>query len=282
MIRKNAGFAGSWYPSDAGQCQREIRQFLKEGEPPLRGDFVCGIVPHAGWFFSGALACRVMAAMAEKTSPDLVLIFGMHMHPNELPRILSRGGWETPLGNLDIHDGFVRELVKRVGVQLDTPDTFPGDNTIEVQLPMVKYFFPTACMVPVGVPPSPVAEQIGVESVDVARYLGIDMVVVGSTDLTHYGENFGFAPAGTGVKAREWMEKENDAAAMDAMQAMDVDTILSQGRQRQNMCCAGAVAATVASARALGANKSTVLGYSNSFDKNPGSSMVGYTGVLFG
>ena len=281
MIRKTAQFAGSWYPADAGQCQREIEDFLKGGEPLPRGDFACGIVPHAGWFFSGAVACRVMAALAEKKSPDLVLIFGMHMHEHQSPRILSRGGWETPLGNLDIHDGFVRELVTRVRVQLDSPETFPGDNTIEVQLPLVKYFFPTACMVPVGVPPSPVAEKIGAAAVAVALELGIDMVVVGSTDLTHYGEDFGFTPAGTGTQAREWMEMENDAAAMHAMEVMDVNEILSQGRQRRNMCCAGAVAATVAAARALGANKGNVLEYANSFDKSPGTTMVGYTGVLF-
>lgn len=282
MIRKRAQFAGSWYPADARQCQREIEGFLKGVENLPRGDFTCGIVPHAGWFFSGGIACRVMAALAERKSPDLILIFGMHMHGNESPRILSRGGWETPLGNLDIHDDFVRELAKRVKVQLDSPDTFPGDNTIEVQLPLVKYFFPTACMVPVGVPPSPVAEKIGVAAVDVARHLGINMVVVGSTDLTHYGEDFGFTPAGSGTRAREWMEIENDAAAMDAMGAMDVNGILSQGRQRRNMCCAGAVAATVAAARALGAIKGTVLEYANSFDKSSGTSMVGYTGVLFG
>ncbi len=281
MIRKTAQFAGSWYPADAGQCQREIEDFLKGGEPLPRGDFACGIVPHAGWFFSGGLACRVMAALAKKKSPDLVLIFGMHMHENQSPRILSRGGWETPLGNLDIHEGFVRELAKNVKIQLDTPETFPGDNTIEVQLPLVKYFFPTACMVPVGVPPSPVAEKIGAAAVAVALELGIDMVVVGSTDLTHYGETFGFTPAGSGTQAREWMEMENDAAAMHAMEVMDVNEILSQGRQRRNMCCAGAVAATVAAARALGTNKGNILEYANSFDKSPGTTMVGYTGVLF-
>ncbi len=282
MIRKRAQFAGSWYPSDAGQCRREIEMFLKGLENLPRAGVSCGIVPHAGWFFSGALACRVMASLAEKKSPDLVLIFGMHMHENQSPRILSRGGWETPLGNLDVHDDFVRELAIRVNVQLDTPEAFPGDNTIEVQLPLVKYFFPKACMVPVGVPPCPVAEKIGEAAVGAARHLGIDMVVVGSTDLTHYGEDFGFAPAGIGIKAREWMEKKNDAAAMDAMRAMDVNEILFQGRQRRNMCCAGAVAATVAAARALGAIKGNVLGYANSFDKSPGTSMVGYTGVLFG
>ncbi len=282
MKRVKARFAGSWYPSDALECQQEIEGFLQVAGPLPQGDFTCGIVPHAGWFFSGSIACRVMAAMARKRSPDLVLIFGVHMHENAAPRILSRGEWETPLGNLAVHEVYAGELAKKRGILKDTPETFPGDNTIEVQLPLVKYFFPAAAMVPVGVPPSPVAERIGVEAVATAHRLGLDLVVLGSTDLTHYGENFGFTPAGIGAGAREWVEKENDAMAMDAILAMDGDRILSQGRRQRNMCCAGAVAATVAAARELKALRGTVLEYTTSYDKSPGTSFVGYTGVLFG
>jgi AmmeMemoRadiSam system protein B len=281
MMRKKAQFAGSWYPSDAGECQREIEGFIQSTKIP-EGEFVCGIVPHAGWFFSGSIACRVMAALGKRKSPDLVLIFGMHMHGHEAPRVLARGGWETPLGPLDVHEPYVQALSKKVAFELDTPHIFPGDNTIEVQLPLVKYFFPNTAMVPVGIPPSPVANQIGRSAVEVAVEMGLDMVVVGSTDLTHYGENFGFTPAGTGPGALEWMEKENDAMALDAILSMDGDQILSQGRQRRNMCCAGAVAATVAGARAMGAVRGVTLDYATSFDKSPGTSFVGYTGVLFG
>ena len=282
MKRKKARFAGSWYPSGALECQQEIEGFLREAGQLPQGDFPCGIVPHAGWFFSGSLACRVMAAMAGKRAPDLVFIFGIHMHGDAAPRILARGGWETPLGDLEVHAACAAELAKRVNVRPDSPDVFPGDNTIEVQLPLVKHFFPSAAIVPVGVPPSSVAERIGAEAVAVARHLGLDPVVLGSTDLTHYGENFGFTPAGTGAGAREWMEKENDAKAMEAILTLDGSRILSQGLRRRNMCCAGAVAATVAAARALKALNGTVIGYATSFDKSPGTSFVGYTGVLFG
>ena len=281
MTRKKAQFAGSWYPSDAKECQREIEEFVQRTLVP-EGAFQCGIVPHAGWFFSGSIACRVMAALGKSSAPDLVLIFGMHMHGHEFPRMLAQGGWETPLGPVDVHEPYVRALSKKVAFEQDTPHTFPGDNTIEVQLPFVKYFFPTAAMVPVGVPPSSVAEHMGVSAVEVAGEMGLNMVVVGSTDLTHYGENFGFTPAGTGPGALEWVEKENDAMALDAILSMDGDQILSQGQHRRNMCCAGAVAATVAAARAMGALKGMTLDYATSFDKSPGTSFVGYTGVLFG
>ena len=60
-VRK-AVFAGSWYPSSASECEREITGFLEEGKnlnPPGRA-LVGGIVPHAGWYYSGSIACNVI------------------------------------------------------------------------------------------------------------------------------------------------------------------------------------------------------------------------------
>ena len=58
-------FAGSWYPSSASDCEREITGFLAEGKklkPPDR-KLVGGIVPHAGWYYSGSIACNVISSL---------------------------------------------------------------------------------------------------------------------------------------------------------------------------------------------------------------------------
>ena len=66
-VRK-AMFAGSWYPSSAAECKTEINSFLEEGksfESPDRR-LVGGIVPHAGWYFSGSIACNVISRLKEQ------------------------------------------------------------------------------------------------------------------------------------------------------------------------------------------------------------------------
>ena len=55
MERKRAVLAGSWYPGSSGECTEQIQEFLRKGPVPRQGDFPCGIVPHAGWFFSGSM-----------------------------------------------------------------------------------------------------------------------------------------------------------------------------------------------------------------------------------
>lgn len=280
MERKRAAFKGSWYPAGAMDCEKEIERFLGQGKGALSGEYVGGVVPHAGWFFSGSIACRVIGSMAAD-DVDLVLLFGHHMHPGSTPVVMASGAWETPFGDLSVHEDFAEALAGKAQLKIMTPSTFPDDNTIELQLPFVKYFFPRAFIVPVGVPPSNLAGSIGIVAADLALKLGLDVKVIGSTDMTHYGPNYGFTPAGTGKLAHEWVRNTNDPKAIKAMVAMDGDAILSQGLRNHNLCCPGAAAASVNAALAMGASSAIVVDYTTSYEKSPGESFVGYSGILF-
>lgn len=282
MERKKVAFAGSWYPGNPEECEREIKEFLKEKKRPLNGNFVGGIVPHAGWYFSGALACRVINALGSSGRPcDAFVIFGMHMHEKSSPCILTKGAWETPFGDLEIHDRLASAMIKIADFKTADIFSFPDENTIELQLPFIKYFFPDTAIVPVGVPPAPVAELIGISAAKAAEKLGINICVLGSTDLTHYGMNYNFTPAGSGEKAHDWVVNDNDRKAVKAMESMDASAIIFEGLENHNICCAGAAAAAAAAAKRLGAVRGIKLDYTTSYEKSPGESFVGYAGLLF-
>ncbi len=282
MERKKAAFAGSWYPGNLDECKSQIKQFLKEDKQHLNKNFTGGIVPHAGWYFSGSLACRVINALQSPLKPfDVFVIFGMHMHLQSSPCILADGAWETPLGDLEIHAKLAEAMSETAGMNVLDPFSFPDENTIELQLPFIKYFFPETFIVPVGVPPSPAAEQIGISAVRSAEKLGLHICVLGSTDLTHYGMNYGFTPAGSGRKAIDWVVNDNDRKAVNAIKSMEPSAIISEGLENHNICCSGAVAAAASAAKKLGAVRATEIDYTTSYEKSPGESFVGYTGILF-
>ena len=115
----------------------------------------------------------------------------------------------------------------------------------------------------------------------VATEMGMSVKVLGSTDLTHYGPNYGFMPQGKGEKAAQWVREENDRKVIDAMIAMDPERVLHEAASRFNACCSGAVASTIAAARQLGAVEGHTVSYTTSYDKSPGDSLVGYVGVVF-
>jgi AmmeMemoRadiSam system protein B len=281
-VRKTA-FAGSWYPASAAECEKEINSFLAEGNnitPPQR-DLVGGIVPHAGWYFSGSIACNVIHSLKNRKAPDVIVVFGMHLHPNAPCFMMPHGAWETPFGEIPVEDRLAGELAKRFKFTLETPDNFAQDNTIELQLPFIKYFFKDTKIIAVGVPPDNRSLEIAKAIVTISRQLDLQVKVIGSTDLTHYGHNYGFTTKGTGKDALDWVRNENDRRVIDAMLALEPEQVISEARVNQNACCAGAAASAIEAGKHLGANRADTIAYATSYDKSPGDSFVGYVGIVF-
>ena len=281
-IRKPV-LAGSWYPATADACRREIETFLKAPgmagfvDRPLAG----GIVPHAGWFYSGDVACNTIARVARGPAADTVVIYGMHLRPGDATYIMAEGGWETPLGVLAVDEELARSLTDRFDFEMETPRHFAHDNTIELQLPFVRHFFGEVRILPMGVPPAPATLDLARAVADGAARLGRRIRVLGSTDLTHYGANYGFAPKGVGPAALTWVRDENDRRIVDAMLRMAPAAVIDEALARHNACCAGAAAAALETALRLGATEADLVAYTTSHDKSPGSSFVGYAGIVF-
>jgi len=266
-----------WYPASANACKAEIDKFIAGTEPLPAGLKVTGgIVPHAGWYFSGKAAARVFYLAAKATQPQVVCVFGGHLGGNSPPLLVGDDAWETPLGDLPLATEFYAPLAKRLTLR----EEYPGDNTIEVQLPMVKYFFPQAKMLAIRSPHSPQAMELGQAVVAVARELKVSLLAFGSTDLTHYGPNYGWAPKGRGPEAVKWVKEVNDKRFLKEVLNLDGAGMLKAAQEDQSACSAGGAVAAVAAGKALGAAKANILNYYTSYDVMPGDSFVGYAGVL--
>ena len=281
-LRKSV-FSGSWYPSDQQACEDQIQQFLDAGknQSVSVATPIGGIVPHAGWFFSGSIACNVIHRLAQAASPDVVVVFGMHLHSGSPRTIMPEGEWETPFGPIAVDTALAVELTRRYTFQLETATRFQQDNTIELQMPFIRYFFKAARVVAMGVPPAAETLALANSVVEAARELNLNIVVIGSTDLTNYGPNYGFTARGAGPEAVDWVRDDNDRRVIDAMIRMDPEAVIREGLSNDNACCCGAAAAAIAVGKAMGAQKADMLAYATSYDKSPGDSFVGYAGMLF-
>jgi AmmeMemoRadiSam system protein B len=281
-IRK-AIFAGSWYPASASECEREINNFLNYAtmSPSSKNKLTGGIVPHAGWYYSGSIACNVINYLKKGDNPDVFVIFGMHLGPEYPCYIMKEGLWETPFGDIQIEKELAGELIKKFSFNIETPEYFTEDNTIELQLPFIKYLFGDVKIVPIGVPPVEKSLEIGKAAADISTKLGLNIKVIGSTDLTHYGLNYGFMPEGTGRSAVDWVCNINDKRMIDLMLEMDPSRVISEALKHQNACCSGAAATAIAAAKQLGADHADSIVYATSYDKGPSDSFVGYTGIVF-
>jgi len=281
---RRADFAGSWYPGTESECRKVIDAFSEASVTcsSLKQGLSGGIVPHAGWYYSGQIAFNVIKCLRDGVLPDVFVLFGRHLHPGSANYIMKDGAWNTPLGDLEIETGLAERLISEFKFTVESSSRYEQDNTIELQLPFIKYLFPDVKILPVGVPPKAASIRIGERIAELAEEAGKKIFVIGSTDLTHYGYNYGNTPKGTGIKAVEWVKNVNDKRMIDLILDMNPEGIISESLASSNACCSGAVAAAVAALKRMGALKGEKLIYRTSYDIRPDDSFVGYAGIVFG
>ena len=282
-----AELAGRWYPDAPEACDVLLR-----GARPTAialESAVGAIVPHAGWVYSGAVAFEALSALADKRpDADLVVLFGGHLRPRDAPRVFLSGGWQTPYGPLAIAEDLAQDLSMALErADIETPEEYYDDNAVEVLVPLVKKLWPDAPALVLGIPPTGEAGRIGAEVAAAVRARGYARpVYVGSTDLTHYGPNYRFNPAGRGPGGLAWVKEKNDPEIIEQMAALDYAKTLWVAQRSRNACCAGAVAAAMVAARKEGATRGEVTRYTTSYDEHPTDpvpmSFVGYVGMVLG
>jgi predicted class III extradiol MEMO1 family dioxygenase len=186
----------------------------------------------------------------------VIVLFGMHLHRGSANIMMSTGGWETPFGVIPVAEELAAAIARRFPFRLETPARFTEDNTIELQLPFTAM-------------------------VDTARQLGLSVKVIGSTDLTHYGDNYGLVSHGTGPAAVAWVRQENDRRVIEAMLGLDPERVIDEALKNRNACCPGAAATAIQAGKHLGATVAESITYATSYDRSPGDSFVGYVGIVF-
>ena len=291
MQKRKPIVADQFYPARTEECVDEIKQCLEEAtlNMPLPEKIVAGIVPHAGWTFSGSTAAIVFAAIKKKhPKVDTFVIFGAaHSYMGHPPAVYDKGSWLTPFGEVAIDEALADAIIESKTAISDR-SAHDSEHSMEVQVPFIQYLFPSAKILPILTPPDENAISLGeivgsIISSDDERKI----ICLGSTDLTHYGPRYGFAPMGTGKDALKWAMDVNDKLFIDYSLKMQPDKILETAEENYNACGAGAAAATVAAAKTLGKKKGILLAHTNSNEimlRKMGSSSqesVGYAAIVF-
>ncbi len=265
-----------WYPRSEAETKEEIQAFLKNArEPGVKATFIAGVAPHAGWIYSGKLACNVFKQLAQPC--DTIVIIGGHLHPRSPAIAAFEDGYDTPFGPIDAD----MNLLTDVRAAMEIEEDAEPDNTVEIQLPFAKYFFPKSKALHFRAPPSEKAIQLGAAIAQAAKKANKKVVVLGSTDLTHYGPNYMWSPKGSGKEAVKWVKEINDKQFIDAVLEFKAKEAIDLANKQKSACSAGAAITALSFAQNSGAKASTLLDYYTSYDVQANSSFVGYAGILF-
>jgi hypothetical protein len=291
MRTRRAIVAGQFYPAQHDSCIHQINECLdaKPLREPLPQTIVAGIVPHAGWTFSGSLAALVFSAIRQQHEKihTFVVLGAAHGYFGALPVVCDRGVWETPLGEAAI-DEELAGAVLSTGSAVSDCEAHLGEHSIEVQVPFIQYLFAGARILPIVVPPRDSALALG-ESLGeiIGQQEQKKVVCIGSTDLTHYGPRYGFTPRGTDRKALEWAQNVNDKKFIDLALQLKPERLLTTAAEDCNACGPGAAAATIAAAKKLGSQRGVLLAQTTSNEVmlerlgTTSADAVGYAAIVF-
>ncbi|HUB23997.1 MAG TPA: AmmeMemoRadiSam system protein B [Tepidisphaeraceae bacterium] len=288
---RHPAVAGMFYPADPAACQQAAKSFLRPAQAPVGiGQLSGAIVPHAGWVCSGAIAGQAIAAVASgRPDVEIVVVFGAVHTPAPLSVAVldSHDAWLEPGATSPVAAELRRELAGS-GRPFAVDDRFHArEHAVEVVLPLIQAAWPSARVLPVEVPAISEAMEIGRAAARRAIATGLRPIYLASSDLTHYGPNYQFMPAGVGPAAMQWT-KDNDQRLLRIVTEMTPERVVPEVMERHNACGAGAIAAMMAACIEHGAKRAVVLRHATSFEtlaavapQRPDNA-VGYAAVVVG
>lgn len=270
--------AGSFYPSDT----RRLTQILDEcfvtsplgpkGAKSFSPSLVGGMVPHAGYIYSGPCAAHFYACLDH--SIQRVILLGVTHRGRGAKAALSPWDiWRTPFSDVTV-DQEANELLQSLASFIKRDDrAHAQEHSIEVQLPFLQRVLGDFTFVPVSLTHLSIDECIELgaaiaELYEIGARGNLRTVILASSDLNHY-----LSPVDV---------DRLDRLALEPILALD-PARLSEVVEEKNLSICGALPTAVMlfAAKAIGAKHARLLKHCHSGDVSPMNSVVGYASVAF-
>lgn len=265
MIRR-AVVAGTFYEGSRERLRTQVAHLLA---PDVTPEEVIGVVvPHAGYVYSGRVAGAVYSRVAW---PESWVILGPNHTGQGLDAsIMTSGEWETPLGPVPVDGELAKAILGHSTVMGEDPLSHAREHSIEVQLPFLQIRGEPFCFVPISLyrHEYAVCQEVGQALAAGIRQVGKRVVLVASTDMSHY------------VSRTEAAAK--DRKALDAILALDPEGLHRVVRREGiSMCGFHATVAMLVAAKALGATSAELVKYTDSGEVTGDTSeVVAYAGLI--
>lgn len=278
MIRKPA-VAGIFYELNPDSLKQQIEWCFKHklgpGKIPQMGDKRKSkgiLAPHAGYLYSGPVAAHSYSKVVEDGFPDtFVILCPNHTGLGSGISTMLEGEWQTPLGNVEIDSQFAGKLVEDALIIDQDTSSHIQEHSCEVHLPFLQYFSENFKIVPISMwmQDLETSTEIGKSIKETAEALGRDIVVLASSDMTHYKP--------------QNIASQNDQQVLDAIRMMDEKLMVKRVMDLNvTMCGYGPVTATMVASKELGAKNAEILKYATSGDLTGDmSAVVGYASAVF-
>ncbi|MBN2298810.1 MAG: AmmeMemoRadiSam system protein B [Deltaproteobacteria bacterium] len=264
-IRK-AIVAGSWYPDIPDILRDDVSRYMEKASVPEIPDKPVAIIsPHAGYMFSGGVAGYAYKAVSDYKYKTVVVISPSHRAYFPFVSVWKSGGFETPLGIIEVDEGLCGRLIASSEIFKDDQRAHANEHALEIQLPFLQSALGRFSLCPLIM-----GRQDFSLCEDLARALmeqipnPEEVLIVASSDLSHFHSS----------KKAEVM----DTAVARHIEEFDIDGLSRDLEQGESEACGGGpILTALLYARALSRTTTKVLSYAHSGHiTGDNTSVVGY------
>jgi MEMO1 family protein len=275
-------FAGHYYEADFEKLAKQVEACYtgdlgpgdlptKRKEKSLKG----AIVPHGAYPYSGQCAAWAYKEIAESKFPKTFIILFPDHSGTHFDFATTDEDFETMLGVVKTDKEFVNKLLQ---TNLVKKTTNFKEHSIEVQLPFLqlanKDELNKIQIVPIICPTTNNYKELAEEITNISK----DIIVIISSDLTHYGVKFGYTPFKFNI---EQSIKDLDKNAITLIMSYDSDEFLKYIKKtRATICGQHPIALGIEILKKI-SNDPELLCYYNSNKIIPDENQVSYVSMVF-
>ena len=267
---RRAAVAGTWDPGSPSALAGALDRYLERATSHLSGDLVALVAPHAGLVYSGPVAAYAYRLLRDRRFDVAVLVGPSHFVSFQGVSVVRSGGFETPFGVAAIDERSATELLAATPSVREHAPAHVREHSLEMQLPFLQHLAPSLPIVPLVMGHQTGATARGLGDALAAVLVGRRVLVIASSDLSHYHD------AATAAAL--------DRVVIDCVSRFDAEA-LQQALDAEpgHACGGGPMVAVLRAARLLGARDAIVLNYADSVDvSGDKSAVVGYLAAALG
>ena len=232
--------AGSWYPGTAERI-RSMADGWEKGaaaDAPAQPPPNVVILPHAGWAYSGATAWRAVRLFKGAKFSRVVLLAPSHRAWIE-DRLVAPGASSvsTPLGKIRIDNDFIDRLALVAPVAKNSK-VHLAEHATQIEYPLLQLALGDGFSIVPLIAGSMGADQMAMCARALSRMMDAETLLVVSSDFTHYGDDFSYAPYGTdGGRDVRKRVAEIDSDALSFIERSDADAFAAHVRDTGATIC---------------------------------------------
>ena len=107
MKKREEFVRGKFYPAERKDIEKMIKKFLKiESPKKMDGEILGGIVPHAGYEYSGPSAVHFFNVLKGKDIETVVIVNPSHTGYGEEISLDTNEVWGSPMGDVEKDENF--------------------------------------------------------------------------------------------------------------------------------------------------------------------------------